>query len=62
MKYKAIIQIRKTFVKEILVELQKAKPDNIHSKEILLLIENILRYFNDEDSEEYMTSQGLLSI
>ena len=52
----------KEFVKELLVELQKAKPDDVDSEETLSFIEDILRYFDDEDSEKCESNQGLLGI
>ena len=55
-KCEATIQIRKTFVKELKSKLQKAKTHNIDSEEILSFIEDILRYFDDDDSEEFETN------
>ena len=53
------MQIRKKFVKEFLLELQKTKLDNIHSEETLSFVEEILRCFDDDNSTEHENNQGL---
>ena len=57
-----MMKIRKLFLKELLVELQKVKPNNIEREGILLFIENIFRYLDNNESEEYQSDQELLSI
>ena len=49
-------------MKELLLESHGVKPDNIDSEETLSFVEDILRYFDDDDSKEYETNQGLISI
>ena len=61
-KYKATMKIRKTFVNELKSELQKAKLHNVDSEEILSFAKYILRYFDDDDSEEFETNQELIRI
>ena len=61
-KYKATRQVRKKFVKELLLELQKAKPDNVDGEETLSFVEDILRCLDDDDSEECETNQGIIGI
>jgi len=48
-----MLDMRKKFVKELLKELYKGWSNNVGSEEILLLIEDILRYFNNDDDEDY---------
>ena len=42
-KCKAMMQTRKKFAKELLLELQKAKLDNMDNAETLSFIEDVLR-------------------
>ena len=52
-KCKEIIAIRKEFIKELVVELVKNKPDDVYVEQIILFIEDILRYLENEEEEEY---------
>ena len=47
---------------EFTIELNKVKPSKIEIDEILDLIEVILRYFENEDEEEYKTNKAMIGI
>ena len=49
-------------MKELLLEMQKVKPDNIDSEEIFSFVEVILRNFDYDDSEDHETNQVLIGI
>ena len=49
-------------MKELLLELQKTKPDKIDSEDMFSFLEDILRFFDDDDSEEHETNPGLIGI
>ena len=61
-KYKESILIRREFVKKLLKDLSQNCPQNIEQEEILVLVEDILRYLEDKDSNDYKTNQGILGI
>ena len=48
--------MRISFVKELTTELNKVRLSGIEIDKILNLVEDILRYFNNEDKEEYKTN------
>ena len=54
--------MRVEFAKEIMKELEKFRSHNANGEEILSLVEDILRYFDNEDGEEYETNQEILRI
>ena len=56
------LDMRKKFVKELLRELHEEWPDNVDSEEILSLIEDILRYFDDNDNNDCKTNQEVIGI
>ena len=45
--------LRKEFIKDLVVELVKNKPDNVYVEQIMSFIEDILRYVENEEKEEY---------
>ena len=51
-KCKETIALRKIF-KELVVELGKNKSNNAHVEQMMLFIEDILRYEENEEKEEY---------
>ena len=53
---------KKEVCERIIFGVAKRKPDNIDSEEILSFVEDILRYFDDDDSEEYENNQELIGI
>ena len=50
-KCNKISYLRVQFVKDLTIEILKEKPSNIDKEEIFLLIEDILRYFENYKSE-----------
>ena len=49
-------------MKDLIRELEKERIEEVRSKEILLLIEDILRYFNNKEEEKYETNQSILGM
>jgi len=49
-------------VKELIIELNKVRPSEIEIDEILDLVRDILRYFNNKDKEECETNQVMIEI
>ena len=56
MKCKETIPLRRKFVEQLLRELNNEHPDNVEEDEILSFIEDILRYLEDNENEEYETN------
>ena len=56
-KYQNTIELRREFIKEIVIELVWNKPKEVHKEEIMLFIEDILRYIENEEDEEYKMNQ-----
>ena len=48
--------MKKPFLQEILKELREAKTANINIKEILLLIEDIFQFFDENNIKDYEMS------
>ena len=48
-KYEETISLRKEFIKDLVVELVKNKPDDVHVEQIMSFIEDILRYAKNEE-------------
>ena len=48
-----IIEIRREFAKELMNKLVKARLSNIKLDEIFLFIEDVLRYLENDESEEF---------
>jgi len=48
--------MRKLFVIGSAKELKAVKPENLNIKEIFLLIEDILWFFEDDETDEYKTN------
>ena len=49
-------------MKDLLSNLVKNKPKRIHQDEILDIIEDILRYFDSKEEEEYETNQYIIGM
>ena len=54
--------MRISFMKELIIELNKVRLSKIEIDEIFNLIKVILRYFNDEDEEEHETNQVIIGM
>ena len=50
-----MIEMRKVFVKELLVEILKIKLEEVNQINILDIIEDIVKFFNENKEEEYET-------
>ena len=50
------------YVIELKKELEKVKSENVEMEEIFAFIEDILRYFDNEEDEEYETNQLMIGI
>ena len=61
-KYKETITLRKEFIKELVVEVAKNKSDDLYVELIMLFIEDILRYTENEEEEEYEMNQQHMGI
>ena len=62
MKCKETVPLRREFVKQMLKELNINCPHNIEKEEILAIVEDILIYLEDRNSDNYKTNQGILGI
>ena len=49
-------------MKDLTIKVLKEKSPNIDEEEIFLLIEDILRYFENNESEDYETNQVMIRI
>ena len=56
-KCRETISLRKEFVKDLVVELVKNKPDEINVDVIMSFMEDIMRYIENEEEEEHETNQ-----
>ena len=54
--------MRKLFAQELLKELKEAKPNKIDIKEVLWLIEDILRFFEKDNTNEYKMNPWMLGM
>ena len=45
-----------------MLELVKEKPESVDVDEIIALVEDILRYFDDKEDEEYETNQYFIGM
>lgn len=61
-KCRKTINIRKEFIKTLVKEMSEKCPTDIDQDEILSLIEDILKYLESDDSDEYETNQGIIGI
>ena len=61
-KYQKTREIRRTFIKELTAELIKVKPNDIEIDKILEFVEDILRYFEDNNEDEYKTNQVMIGM
>ena len=59
-KCKMTILIRRRLVKNLLKELTLKRPSNVDQEEILSFIEDMLRYLDDDNSDEFETNQGMI--
>ena len=51
------IELRKEFIKEIVIELARNKPKEVHIEEIMSFVEDILRCLENEEDEEHEMNQ-----
>ena len=56
-KCRATIPLRRQFIKELVVELVRKKSDEVHVEEIMSFVEDILRYLENEEEEDFETNQ-----
>ena len=56
------IELRREFIKEIVIELVRNKPKDVHIEEIMSFVEDILRYLENEEDEEYEMNQQYLGM
>ena len=56
-KCRETIHLRKEFVKDLVVELVKSKPGDINVDVIMSFVEDIMRYIENKEKEEYKTNQ-----
>ena len=56
------LELRKKFMKEMLIELIEVKKEDVDANDVMALGEDILRYLEQDDEEEYETSQGIIGI
>jgi len=56
-KCEKTIALRKQFIKELVIELARNKPKEVHIEEIMSFVEDILRYLENEEEEEYEMNQ-----
>ena len=54
--------MRKLFMQELLKELKESKFNNKDTKKILLLIEDILQFFEKENIEDYEMNQEIIGM
>jgi len=52
-RYKETKNLRWKFVKELAIEIIKAKPSNVYVNDIFNMIEDILWYLENDNSDEY---------
>ena len=45
-----------------MIELARNKPKKVHVEEIMLFVEDILKYLENEEKEEYQMNQQYLGI
>ena len=55
-------EFRKDFVTELLVELLKNRPKNIHHDESFEMIKDISRYFDGEEEEKYKINPHVIGM
>ena len=61
-KCKETIKLRKEFIEKLLVELLKQRADGVDMNVIIAFYENILRYLEEEEEEEYKTNQNYVGM
>ena len=54
-----MILLRRKYVEQLLRELNNEHSDDVEQDKILLFIEDILRYLEDDKDEEYEINQGI---
>ena len=54
--------LRKDFVKDLIKEMIKEAPKNTSIKKIFKIIDNILRYLENDESDDYKTNQGIIGL
>ena len=61
-KYSKTKQLRRVFIKDLVVKLVKNKPKNISIEIIMSFIEYILQYLENEEEEDNETNQYLIGM
>jgi len=61
-RYEETKNLRWKFIKELAIEMIKAKLTNVCVNDIFDMIEDILQYLENDDSDEYETSQELIEM
>jgi len=56
-KCSSTIYMRRKFIRELVVELVQKKPDEVHVEEIMSFVEDILRYLENAEDEEFEMNQ-----
>ena len=56
-KCHSTIPLRRQFVKDLVVELARNKSEEVHVEEIMSFVEDILRYLENDEEEEFETNQ-----
>ena len=54
--------LRKEFIKDLVVELVKNKSDDVYMEQIILFMEDILRFAENKEEEGYEMNQQYLGI
>ena len=61
-KCKETKYLRKEYIKDLMKEIVKEVPKDISINEIFEMIEDILRYLENDESGEYETNQGIIGL
>ena len=61
-KCRETVALRKEFIQKLVVELVEGKPSNVSIELIMSFVEDILRYIEDENEEDYETNQYLVGM
>lgn len=61
-RYEETKNLRQKFIKELAIEMIKAKPTNVCVNDIFDMIEDILQYLENDNSVEHEMSQELIGI
>jgi len=61
-KFPEIRVLRINFAKDLIRELESKRTEEVRSEEILSLVKDILRYFDNEEEDEHETNQSMLGV